>query len=117
MVERRHDPGRERRRTAALDQLDQRVQVDRALARELLGQGRAETGLAQPGAPPRDGVVGSSAGRRLPAGLRVSSGSEIHVSLAPARRSFLPTNNGAGAPKNAHAVSGSPAGQDQPSSS
>ena len=92
MVERRHDPGRERRRTAALDQLDQRVQVNCALARELLGQGCAETGLVQPGAPPRNGVVGSSAGRRVSAGPRVSSGSEIHVSLAPAREPFLPSN-------------------------
>ena len=35
---------------------------------------------------------------------------EIHVPLAPARRSFVPTNNGAGAPKDARAVSGPPAG-------
>jgi hypothetical protein len=117
VVERRHYASRERRGTAALDKSDQIVQVDRALARQLLCQRRVEPGLAQPGAAPSDYVVGCSARRRMSAGPGVSSGSEIHVSLAPARQSFLPTNNGAGAPKNAHAVSGSPAGQDQPSSS
>jgi hypothetical protein len=92
VVERRHDPRRERRRTATLDKLDQRVQVNRAFARQLLSQSAAETGLAQPGAPPGDRVVGSSARRRLSAAPRVSSGSEIHVSLAPAREPFLPAN-------------------------
>jgi hypothetical protein len=96
MVERRHDPGRERRRAAALDQLDQRMQVDRALARELLGQGRPETRLMQAGPPPCDGVVASSAGRRLAAGPKVSSGSEIHALLAPSGEHFLPpTRKGA----------------------
>ena len=68
VVERRHDARREQRRAAAPDQLDQRVQVNRAFVRELLGHGGVETGFAQPGAPPRDRVVGSSGRRRPSAG-------------------------------------------------
>jgi hypothetical protein len=92
VVERRHYAGRERRRTAALDQLDQRVQVNRAFVRQLLSQGGVETGLAQPGAPPGNRVVSCLGCRRLSAGLVMSPGSEIHASLAPPRLVFLPSN-------------------------
>jgi len=89
VVERRHYASRERRRTAALDKSDQRVQVHRALVRKLLRQRRVEPGLAQPGAAPSDRVVGSSARRRLSAGPGVSSGSEIHISLSAPTPVFL----------------------------
>ena len=93
MVERRHNAGRERRRAAALDESDQRVQVHGAFVRQLLCQRRVEPGLAQPGAAPGDRVVRSSARRRLSAGLGMSSGSEIHASLARPRPVLLPTNS------------------------
>jgi hypothetical protein len=107
VVERRHYAGRERGRIAALDQLDQRVQVNRAFVRQLLSPRGVETGLAQPGAPPGNRVVGCLACRRLSAGSGLSSGSEIHISLAPAREPFLPLNEKTGTDQPARGGMGS----------
>jgi hypothetical protein len=93
VVERRHYASRERRRTAALDKSDQRVQVHCALVRQLLCQHGVEPGLAQPRAAPSDRVVSSAARRCLSAGIGMSSCSEIHASLAPPRLIFLPANS------------------------
>jgi hypothetical protein len=85
VLERCQDAGGQRRWTAALDQLDQGVKVNRALARELLGEPVVEAGRAQSLAAPRNDL-----GRpRTRAG--VLSGSKIHVFLlARTRRRFLP---------------------------
>ena len=56
MLERRQDPSSERRRAAALDQPDQRVQIHAALVGQLLGQRGAEARLAQPCSAPCDRV-------------------------------------------------------------
>ena len=97
MLERRQDPRRERRRAAALDQPDQRVQIRAALVRQLLGQRGAEACLAQPCAAPGDRVGWlSNAGclafaSSLSAGSGLSAGSRVHAYLAPARGPFLPS--------------------------
>jgi hypothetical protein len=83
VIERRQDTRRERRWATALDQLDQRVQVHAALARELLGQLGVEAGLAQSRAAPGDDV-----GRRR-AGPGPLSGSQVHIPLAHPREPFL----------------------------
>ena len=62
VFERRQDARRERRRAAALHQLDQCVQVHRALARELLGQPAVEAGLAQSRPAPGDDLGRSPPG-------------------------------------------------------
>ena len=54
VLERRNDTSRKGRWAAALDQLDQRMQVHAALARELLRQLAVKAGLAEPGLAPRD---------------------------------------------------------------
>jgi hypothetical protein len=96
MLERRHDPRRERWRAAALDQPNQRVQIHAALVRELLGQRAVEACLAQPRAPPGDSIGWLSNTRclavasSLSAGSGLSAGSRVHAYLAPARGPFLP---------------------------
>src|SRR5687767_11573358 len=76
VLERRQDARSQRRWTAALDQLDQGVQVNRTLARELLAEPVVEAGLAQSLAAPGDDF-----GRpRTRAG--VLSGSKVHVPLS-----------------------------------
>jgi hypothetical protein len=64
VLERRKDPRRQRRWTAALDQLDQGVKVDGGLARQLLCKHIVEACLAQARATPRDGFSrpGASSG-------------------------------------------------------
>jgi hypothetical protein len=74
VLERRQDARGQRRWTAALDQLDQGVKVNRALARELLGEPVVEAGLAQSLAAPHDDLSRP----RTQAG--VLSGSKVHVS-------------------------------------
>jgi hypothetical protein len=80
VLERRQDARRERWRAAALDQLDQSVQVHGALTRELLGQFVVEAGLAQSLATPGDDLARSG----------LASGSKCHASLARAGGQFLP---------------------------
>jgi hypothetical protein len=98
MVEGRQDPRRERRRTAAFDQPDQGVQIHPALMGELLGQGGAEAGPAQPCAAPGDRFGRfSTAGclafaSRLPSGSGLSAGSKVHAYLARAHEPFLRGN-------------------------
>jgi hypothetical protein len=83
VLERRQYARRELWGAAALDEPDQGVQVNRALARELLGQLGVEAGLAQTCAAPGDNLDRSSAS----AGL--VCGSEVHISLALPSRQFL----------------------------
>jgi hypothetical protein len=83
VLERRHDTRRERRRAAALDELDQRVQIDAALAREVLGEFGVEAGLSQSCATPGDDVGRWSSRPGL------FSDSKVHVSLARRREPFL----------------------------
>src|SRR5215207_10887920 len=96
MLERRQDPRRERRRAAAFDQPDQRVQIHAALVRQLLGQRGAEAGLAQPCAAPGDSIgcrstaSGLLFASSLSTGSGLSAGSEVHAYLAPASEPFLP---------------------------
>ena len=53
VVERREDPRRERRWTAAIDELEQLVQVDAVRPRQPLGEIDRESGAGQSaGAPP-----------------------------------------------------------------
>ena len=85
MLERRQNARRERRRAAALDQPDQRVQIDAALAREVVCQFPVETGLAQSRSAPRDNV-GRSSPEPCP-----FFGTKVHVSLAHASAPFLPS--------------------------
>lgn len=54
MVEGSQNPRCERRRAAAFDQPDQRVQIHAALMRQLLGERGVEACLAQPRAAPGD---------------------------------------------------------------
>ena len=84
VLERRQDARRERRRTAALHELDQRVQIHRALARELLRKPGFEAGLAQPRATPGDycGCFPARAGPLFAL--------QVHASLAHPRELFLP---------------------------
>ena len=83
MLEWRQYACREPRRATALDELDESVQIDPALARELLGQTPVEAGLAQPRAAPGDDL-----GRPWAcAGLW--SASKVHVCLAPEQDLFL----------------------------
>ena len=95
MLERRQDPRRERWRAAALDKLDQRVQIHAALVRQLLAQRRAEAGLAQPCTTPRNRVRGFTALSRLAFASRLSAlsglsaGPQVHAYLAPLREPFL----------------------------
>jgi hypothetical protein len=85
VLERCQDARRQRGWAAALDQLDQRVQIDAALAREVLGEFGVEAGLSQSCATPGDDV-----GRSSRPGL--FSGSKVHVSLARRREPFLHPN-------------------------
>ena len=92
MVERRQDPGRERRWATALNQADQRVQIHAGLTRELLGQRSAEAGLAQACAAPGNRVrhfCRRAFASRLSALSGLSVGPEVHAYLAPAREPFL----------------------------
>jgi hypothetical protein len=83
MVERGEDARRERRLTAALHELYQRVKVDGAIARQLFRELRAEARAPEPSAaPPSDG--GGLARRR------VGFACDVHVSLAPPPGRFLP---------------------------
>jgi hypothetical protein len=83
VLEWRQDPRRELRRATALDQLDECVQIDPALARELPGQAPVEAGLAQACAAPGDdfGRPWACAG--------LWSASKVHVCLAPEQDLFL----------------------------
>ena len=83
VLERRQDARRELWGAAALDQLDQGVQVNRALARELVGQLAVEAGVAQSCASPGHDVGCFSAD----AGLL--SGSKVHLFLAHRGDQFL----------------------------
>ena len=83
MLERRQDARRELWGAAALDQLDQGVQVNRALTRELVRQLAVEAGVAQSCAPPGHDVGCFSAD----AGLL--SGSKVHLFLAQRGDQFL----------------------------
>jgi hypothetical protein len=85
VLERCQDARRERGWAAALDQLDQRVQIDAVLAREVLGEFSVEAGLSQSCATPGDDV-GRCSSRPGP-----FSGSKVHVSLARPREPFLPS--------------------------
>jgi hypothetical protein len=76
VVERREDARRERRRTAALDQPGQRVQVHTGLARQCLRDCRVEARVTKARAAPGDYV-----GRFLP-GPSLLSGCKVHVLLA-----------------------------------
>jgi hypothetical protein len=84
VLERRQDPCRELRRAAALDELDERVQVHPAFARELVGQTRLEARPAQTRSAPRHDVG------RPAATAGVVSDSKVHASLAPGPARFLP---------------------------
>ena len=85
MLERRHDPRRERWRAAAFDQPDQRVQIHAALVRQLLGERGVEACLAQPRAAPGDRagcfstVGGLTFAASLSAGSGLSAGSKVHA--------------------------------------
>jgi hypothetical protein len=85
VVERREDARRKWRRTAALDQPGQRMEVHTALARQFLRESRIEAGVTQACASPCDDV-----GRFLP-GLSLLSGNQVHVYLAHGDPSLLPT--------------------------
>ena len=63
MVERRQDAGRENRRTAALDQLDHRVQVERTVGRELGREIGLDTGPHEALLPPGGEVASGLYGR------------------------------------------------------
>jgi hypothetical protein len=76
VVERRQDARGQRGWTAALDEFDQRVQVDRALARQLLRQAVVEARLAQARAAPRRDLGGPGAW------AGVLSGSYVHVCVS-----------------------------------
>lgn len=76
VVERREDARRERRRTAALDQPGQRVQVHTVLARQRLRERRVEARVTKARSAPIDYV-----GRFLP-GPSLLSGCKVHVLLA-----------------------------------
>ena len=95
MIERGQDPRRERRRATALNQADQRVQIDAGLMRELFCQRGVEAGLAEPRAAPGNRVrrfsIASrpSFASRLSALSGLSVGPEVHAYLAPARAPFL----------------------------
>ena len=78
MLERRKDTRRKRRQAAALDQPDQRVQIDAALAREVVCQFPFEASLAQSGSAPCDNV------RRSSPEPSPFFGTKIHVYLAHA---------------------------------
>jgi hypothetical protein len=92
VVERREDARRERRRTAALDQPGQRVQVHTGLARECLREGRVEARVTKARAAPGDYV-----GRFLP-GPSLLSGCKVHVLLAQREWALLRRIHEAGAP-------------------
>lgn len=84
VVERREDARRERRRTAALDQPGQRVQVHTVLPRQCLRECRVEARVTKARAAPGDYV-----GRFLP-GPSLLSGCEVHVLLAQRDWALLP---------------------------
>ena len=73
MVERREDARRESRRTAALDQPGQRMEVDTALAREFLREARLEAGVSQARTAP-----GDNTGRFRP-DLSLLFGNKVHL--------------------------------------
>jgi hypothetical protein len=73
VVERREDARREWRRTAALDEPGQRMEVHTALARQFLRESRIEAGVTQACTAPGDDI-----GRFLP-GLSLLSGNKVHV--------------------------------------
>jgi hypothetical protein len=93
VVERREDARREWRRTAALDQPGQRMEVHTALARQSLRESRLEAGVTQARTAP-----GDDTGRFFP-DLSLLSGNKVHVYLAhcdppllpPARRNRVPS--------------------------
>jgi hypothetical protein len=84
VVERREDVRREWRRTAALDQPGQRMEVHTALARQLLRESRIEAGVTQTCTAPRDDI-----GRFLP-DFSLLSGNKVHVYLAHRDPPLLP---------------------------
>ena len=73
MLERREDARRERRGAAALDQLDQGVEIHGTLARELFREPALEAGPTQSPPAPGDDLG------RSPPGVGMFSGSELHV--------------------------------------
>ena len=85
VLERRQDARRQRGWAAALDQLDQRVQIDAALARQVLGELGVEAGTSQSCTTPGDDI-GRCSSRPVP-----FSGSKVHISLARRREPFLPS--------------------------
>jgi hypothetical protein len=83
VLEWRQDVRRELWGAAALDQLDQGVQVNRALTRELVRQLAVEAGVAQSCASPGHDVGCFSADAAL------LSGSKVHLFLAHRGDQFL----------------------------
>ena len=83
MPDRRQDARDKRRRAAALNQLDQGVQVHPRVTRDLLGQLEVEARAQQSLQPPAD-----PAGR-CPAGTDLLSTMQVHISLAHPHESFL----------------------------
>ena len=75
------------RRATALHQPDQRVQIDPAFTRELLGQTPVEAGPAQALPSPADDLGGPRAG------AGVCSASKVHACLAPEQDPFLPSGH------------------------
>jgi hypothetical protein len=85
VVERREDARREWRRTAALDQSGQRMEVHAALARQFLRESRLEAGVTQAHTAPRDDI------RRFLPDLSLLSGNKVHLYLAQRDPRLLPT--------------------------
>jgi hypothetical protein len=81
LVEGREDTNRQVRRTASIDELEQRVQVEREVRSEPVGGGSVEPGATQAAPAPVDMALGSR--------LWVSQ-SGLHVSFATTPALLLP---------------------------